>query len=116
MRHFQPAVPQRCAIALIVLATLNACNQNSSPSDATLSWMTPTKNIDGSPIQELAGYYIYYGNDPTLMSHAVQLRDPASTNFVIRNLGPGTHYFRLVAYSASGAQSGLSSPVSKTIP
>jgi hypothetical protein len=103
-------------IALASLAILNACDSHPSPSDATLTWISPAKTIDGAPFRELAGYYIYYGDDPTLMTHAVQLRDPTSTTFTIRKLGSGTHYFRLAAYSTSGAQSGLSQAVSKTIP
>jgi len=91
-------------IALASLAILNACDSHPSPSDATLTWISPAKTIDGAPFRELAGYYIYYGDDPT------------STTFTIRKLGSGTHYFRLAAYSTSGAQSGLSQAVSKTIP
>jgi hypothetical protein len=117
MKHFHSSISPRFSTALLILVTLNACDEgSSSPSNATLSWITPTKNIDDSPLQELAGYYIYYGDSPALMTHAVQLRDPASTTFIVRHLDPGTHYFRLAAYSSTGAQSGLSSPVSKTIP
>ena len=107
----------RCAAILAVAPLLNACEQGSpSPSDATLSWLIPTKNTDGSPIRGLAGYYVYYGDNPKIMTHAVQLSDPTSAVYIVRNLSPGPHYFRVAAYSASGAQSGLSTPVSKVIP
>jgi hypothetical protein len=107
----------RCAAILTIASLLNACEPaGPSPSDATLSWLIPTKNTDGSPIRDLAGYYVYYGDNPKIMTHAVQLRDPTSAVYVVRNLSPGPHYFSVAAYSASGAQSGLTTPVSKVIP
>jgi hypothetical protein len=109
-------VLRRVAI-LTAASMLNACGQSApSASDATLSWLVPTKNTDGSPLRELAGYYVYYGDNPEIMAHAVQVRDPESTVYVVRDLSPGPHYFRVAAYSASGAQSGLSPPASKVIP
>jgi hypothetical protein len=73
-------------------------------------------NIDGSPISDLAGYYIYYGENTAALMHVVQLRDPAMTRYVVRNLSRGVHYFSMSAYTASGVQSGLAVPVRKVIP
>jgi hypothetical protein len=107
----------RYAAILTFAPLLNACEHaGPSPSDATLSWAIPTRNTDGSPIHDLAGYYVYYGDNPKIMTHAVQLTNPAWAVYVVRNLSPGPHYFRVAAYSASGAQSGLTAPVSKVIP
>jgi hypothetical protein len=111
------AIFRQCAAILTIASLLNACEPaGPSPSDATLSWIIPTKNTDGSPIQDLAGYYIYYGDSPIIMTHAVRLSDPASAIYVVRDLSPGPHYFSVAAYSASGAQSGLTPRVSKVIP
>jgi hypothetical protein len=108
---------RQCAAILTTASLLNACEPaGPSPSDATLSWIIPTKNTDGSPLRDLAGYFIYYGDSPKVMTHAVRLSDPASAVYVVRNLSPGPHYFSVAAYSASGAQSGLTTPVSKVIP
>lgn len=35
---------------------------------ACLSWAVPTQNADGSPISDLAGYRIYYGEDSAAIS------------------------------------------------
>jgi hypothetical protein len=107
----------RCATILAVAYLLNACEWVGQPtSDVTLSWQRPTKNTDGSPIKDLSGYYIYYGDSPTALMHVVQLPNPASTDYIVRDLTAGTHFFSVAAYTASGAQSGLSAPASKTIP
>ena len=89
---------------------------STSDADATLFWRVPMETIDGSPINGLAGYYIYYGDSPTALENVVQIRDPAMTGYVIRNLSRGVHYFSVSAYTESGAQSGLAAPVSKSIP
>jgi hypothetical protein len=107
----------RIAAILSLAATLHACERvSTSDSDATLIWRVPMEHIDGSPISDLAGYYIYYGDTPTALMHVVQLRDPAMTGYIVRNLPRGVHYFSVSAYTASGVQSGLAVPVSKVIP
>ena len=35
---------------------------------ATLSWMPPTENADGSALTDLAGYRIYYGRNPNTLN------------------------------------------------
>ena len=35
-----------------------------------LSWAVPTQNADGSPISDLAGYRIYYGEDSAAVSQS----------------------------------------------
>lgn len=80
-----------------------------------MAWDAPTKNTDGSPLESLAGYYIYYGDSPAALTHVIQIREPASRGYVVRHLSPGTHYFSVSAYTASGAQSGLCVPLSRVI-
>jgi len=106
----------RCAIPLAAAAALISCGGGSAFGTATLSWLPPTRNADSSPMTDLAGFYIYYGMSPQAMTHAIQIRDPRLTGYVIKNLSPGKYYFSVGAYTASGAQSGLSLPVSKFIP
>jgi hypothetical protein len=82
---------------------------------ATLSWHPPTQNTNGSAITGLAGYRIKYGTSATSLTKSVQLANPGLTSYVVESLAPGTYYFGIAAYTSSGAQSALSSVVSKTI-
>jgi hypothetical protein len=111
------AVAARRRVLLIAAAAaLSSCSGCSSASgSAALSWIPPTRNTDGSPITDLAGYYVYYGRSPAALTHSIQIRDAALTSYVISNLEPATYYFSVVAYSVSGAQSSLAAPVSKSI-
>lgn len=75
----------------------------------------PTKNTDGSPLTNLAGYRIYYGTSAGALTQSVQV--PASaTSYVIDQLAPGTWYFAAKAFAATGPDSAMSSVVSKAIP
>jgi hypothetical protein len=74
------------------------------------------QNTDGSPITKLAGYKIHYGTSPVALNLIIRLHNPTVTTYVVRNLRPGTYYFGVTAYAASGEESSLSPLISKTIP
>ena len=82
---------------------------------ATLSWLPPVQNLDGSPLTNLAGYEVRYGLDEADMSNVVSLSNPSLSMFVIENLTSGTWYFAVVAVNTSGVTSPLSDVASKTI-
>jgi hypothetical protein len=50
-------------------------------------------NTDGSLLNNLAGYYIYYGTNSTNLSQVVDLTTPGATSYVVGNLSAGTYYF-----------------------
>jgi fibronectin type III domain protein len=104
----------RFAMLLAASATLTACAGGGNGT-AALSWSAPTRNVDGSPVGPIAGYYIYYGASPMAMSHTIEVSDPRATSYVVRHLSPGPYYFSVAAYSASGARGLQTEPVSKTI-
>jgi hypothetical protein len=102
---------------LAIMASLVSCGlPGESPSDVTLSWVKPTKNTDGSPLRDLRGYIIYFGDSPGALTHTIKLPDPASTRYVVRSLSSGPHYFSVAAYTASGALSPQCAPVLKVTP
>jgi hypothetical protein len=80
-----------------------------------LSWEPPRRNEDGSAIADLAGYFIYYGTSPTNLNVTIKIPDPYVTTYTVDRLGPGTYYFCIVAFTATGIRSGASPTVSKTI-
>jgi hypothetical protein len=82
---------------------------------ANLSWTAPTTNIDGTPLTNLSGYVIYYGNSATSMTQSVQITDPATTSTVISGLTSGTWYFDIEAVNSANVESPASAVASKTI-
>lgn len=82
---------------------------------ATLSWEAPTTFTDGAPLTDLAGYRVYYGTDADNLAGTVQVNSIGLQTLVIDDLGAGTWYFAIKAYTSSGAESELSDVVSKTI-
>jgi hypothetical protein len=82
---------------------------------ATLSWMPPTENADGTTLVDLAGYQIRYGKSSDDLSQVVELDNPALNVYVIESLSAGTWYFAVSAVNSSGVTSDLSNVASKTI-
>ena len=83
---------------------------------ATLSWTPPTERTDGTALDNLAGYIVYYGIDETRLDQVVVIDNPGLTRFVVENLGQATWYFGIKAYDADGRRSALSTLGSKTFP
>jgi hypothetical protein len=82
---------------------------------ATLSWEAPTTFTDGAPLTDLAGYHVYYGIDENNLTGTVEVSSVGMQTLVIDDLGAGTWFFAIKAYTTSGAESALSEVVSKTI-
>jgi hypothetical protein len=85
------------------------------PAQILLSWDPPTAKADGSPLTDIAGYKIHYGQ---------RSRTYAFTNIVgnqtsagIAGLIPGrTYFFAVTAYDSMGNESRLSDEVSRVAP
>src|ERR1700676_1939718 len=73
--------------------------------DATLTWTRPTHNTDGTPLTNLAGYRIYYGNQANALTQTIQINNAGTTALVVGNLTPGTWYFAISAFSSAQAES-----------
>ncbi len=81
--------------------------------DVTLSWDPPTTNADGTPLTDLAGYKVYYGNASG--NYTSNLDVGNVTTYTVTGLQPGTYYFAVTAYDTSGNESDFSNEVSTTI-
>ena len=81
----------------------------------TLSWTAPTQNEDGSALEDLAGYKIYWGTTPGVYTNSATIDTVGTTTYVVENLSPGTYVFVATAYNASGVESRYSSPATKTL-
>ncbi len=83
---------------------------------ATLNWTPPTRNIDGSPITNLAGYKVMYGSSPGQYSQALSVPVATMTSVAIEALEAGrTWYFTVKAVNTSGVESDFSNEVSKLL-
>jgi hypothetical protein len=114
MRTLMPS--HRSLLLLVLGGAFIACSGYTGPAggSASLTWAAPTQNLDGSPLGQIKGYYIYYGTSPTVMGQTVKVSDPKATSYVVKHLSPGTWYFSVAAYTAAGA--GAQTPVvSKTV-
>ena len=58
---------------------------------------------------------IYYGTSAGALTRSIQVSNPGTNSYVIGNLGAGTYYFAIEAYTTAGTQSALSAIGSKTI-
>lgn len=83
--------------------------------NATLSWMPPTLNTDGSPLTDLAGYRIYYGNQPGNYHSSILVDNPGLTIYVVENLRPNTYYFVMTAINSRGVESDFSNEASRQV-
>jgi len=82
---------------------------------ATLDWMPPTANSDGSVLTNLAGYTVYYGTSPNDLSKSVKVSNPGLATYSVTGLTSGTWYFAVTSYSSDGVESGRTNTVSTTI-
>jgi hypothetical protein len=89
-------------------------NQMSNAS-ATLDWMPPTENIDGTALSNLAGYKVYYGNSAGNLNESVRVTNPGLSSYTVTNLSSGTWYFAISAISATGNESALSGVVTASL-
>jgi hypothetical protein len=82
---------------------------------ATLTWLPPTTNTDGSPLTNLSGYRVYWGTARGDYPNSVVLGNPGLTTYVVENLAPATYYFAMTSLSAAGSESTLSAAATKRV-
>ena len=86
----------------------------STDTDAvTLAWDAPTTNSDGSELNDLSGYKIYYGTSSGSYTTTDDIGN--STTVSISNLAAGNWCFAVTAYDTSGNESDYSNEVCTTI-
>jgi hypothetical protein len=88
---------------------------STGSGSATLDWMPPTENTDGTVLANLAGYTVYYGTSPSNLTQSVKITNPGLASYTMSNLPSGTWYFAVTSYSSAGIESTRSGVVSATI-
>ena len=88
-----------------MLAPFSITVADVSSGSASLEWLPPLDNTDGSPLTNLAGYRIVYGVSPRYLTHTIQVANAGVSTYLVENLAPGTYYFAVRAYTSSGLES-----------
>lgn len=82
---------------------------------ASLRWEVPPSKLDGSPLDDLAGYRIRYGRNSDDLDKSVFISDPAVTSYEFNGLPSGIWYFAVVAVNAGGLEGPPTTTTMKSI-
>jgi hypothetical protein len=105
------------AAVITVLASVGTPTPGggSGSASATLSWLAPSENTNGSALTNLAGYNIYYGTSTSAMTNKIAIKSVGIMTYVISNLSSGNWFFAITAVNSSGVESVASSAVEATL-
>ena len=78
----------------------------------TLRWTPPTENEDGSAIESLSAFKVYYGQSPGQYT-GEYLVDDSSAESVVLTLPRATYYLAMTAIDGDGVESELSNEIRK---
>ena len=101
--------------AQAALASFSITVNQVALGSASLSWMPPTENSDGTALTDLAGYRIYYGRSASALDQVVAIGNPGLTSYLVENLSPARWYFSMTTLNSRGVESGRSATASKTV-
>jgi Putative Ig domain len=82
---------------------------------ATLKWEKPASKVDGSPLDDLAGYRIVYGRTADDLDSSVFVDDPDQTSYEFSDLASGVWFFAVIGVSSSGLEGPPTIPAEKSI-
>jgi hypothetical protein len=107
-----------CAFAL---ASVSSCTPDgpeggppTHPTDrysVTLEWNAPTLDALGRPLDDLAGYRMYYAPDPPTEQDAEVIEVGAATRYTVTGLDAGDYVFAVTALDEDGNESEFSDPL-----
>jgi hypothetical protein len=80
-----------------------------------LNWVAPSENVDGSPLTDLTGYRIYYGQSSREYDTTILATEATATSqsFQARS---GEYFVSMTAVDVDGNESGYSNEVLKQVP
>ena len=100
----------------VALPAFSIAANSVTLGSATLSWVAPTQNTDGSALTNLAGYRVLYGKTRGgPYESSVYINNPSVTRYVVEGLVPGTYYFVVTARNSAGVESGYSGEATRTL-
>lgn len=82
---------------------------------ATLSWIAPNQNTDGTTLTDLKNYKIYWGTTQGNYTSSKVVPSSAGTTQIVDQLTPATYYFVVTALDIDGNESAYSNVASKQV-
>jgi hypothetical protein len=76
-----------------------------SSGSVMLSWIPPTERVDGTTLEDLAGYRVYYGKAANSLNQVITINNVGQTTQSVENLDTGTWYFAVTAFCSEGYES-----------
>jgi hypothetical protein len=102
-------------VATAALAPFSIRVGAGATRDVTLTWAAPTRNTDGSRLNNLAGYRLFYGQASRRYSKSLNVPQPSTRSATIENLPHGTWYFAIKSINNRGVASPYSAEIRATI-
>ncbi len=81
----------------------------------TVHWLPPATNEDGSPLNDLAGYRIYYGTSSGNYSKKIEITGTTTLTYTLNNLPANTYFATVTALDKLGNESQKAPEGSKVI-
>jgi hypothetical protein len=92
------------ATAALVMFTIEVVG--TATGTASLVWVPPTENEDGTPLLDLAGYKLYWGSTSDGgYPNSVTLMNPGITRYVVEQLTPAEWHFVMTSINSRGIES-----------
>jgi len=82
---------------------------------ASLQWEVPAAKVDGSPLDNLAGYRILFGRSPDDLDGSVFIEGAAVNTYEFTALDSGTWYFAVSAVNVNGIEGPPTTAAMKSI-
>lgn len=96
------------AVAAILATGVLAFGCTSQTASVPVRWQAPTQNEDGSQLEDLAGYRVYWKRLGDTDEHSVVIDDAATTSYVLEGLADGEWHVGVSAFNADRLESDLS--------
>ncbi|MEK6253819.1 MAG: fibronectin type III domain-containing protein [Gemmatimonadales bacterium] len=107
-----------CAIALVSVSSCTPDAPEGGPPthptegfSLTLEWNAPTTDAVGRPLDDLAGYRLYYSPDHPSVEDAEVVDVGDVTRFTVTGLAAGNYLFAVTALDEDGNESEFSDPL-----
>jgi hypothetical protein len=82
---------------------------------ASLHWQEPGSKLDGTPLDDLAGYRILFGRNADDLDQSVLVMNPRATSYDVDSLDTGVWYFAVIAVNVNGLEGPPTTPAMKSI-
>ena len=98
-------------VALVCTSATALADDQWQYQTILLSWDGPTENVDGTPLTDLQGYYIYAGDSPETMI-PMYYADVPNESILLSYWNATTRYFAVTAVNFDGIESRLTGTIS----